>query len=129
MNSESKRSFSSALPREAFCRESVQRGGPDWVERFNRLCERVAPRILAESREMPKWLRSHGDYGIWQRSNQWILFNALALDPRALTLIALWDRGTVDKPGGTEALVTAVQSRGHKVLRLPAEELKSLDKD
>ena len=118
-----------ALPREDFCRESVQDAGPDWVERFNRLCERVTPRILGETRELPKWLRSRAGYGIWQRNNLWMLFNALSLDARSLTLIALWDQGKADGPGGTEDLVVQVQSRGHKLLRLPAEELKALDKD
>ncbi len=118
-----------ALPREDFCRESVQDGGPDWVERYNRLCERVTPRILGETRELPKWLRSRAGYGIWQRNNLWMLFNALSLDARSLTLIALWDQGKADGPGGTEDLVFQVQSRGHKLLRLPAEELKALDKD
>lgn len=118
-----------ALPREDFCRESVAHGGPDWVERYNRLCERLAPRILGETRELPKWLRSRAGYGIWQRNNLWMLFNALSLDARSLTLIALWDQGKADGPGGTEDLVLQVQSRGHKVVRLPAEELKALDKD
>ncbi len=118
-----------ALPQEDFCRESVQHGGPDWVERYNRLCDRVAPRILGEVRELPKWLRSRAGYGIWQRNNLWMLFNALSLDARSLTLIALWDQGRADGPGGTEDLVFQVQSRGHKLVRLAAEELKNLDKD
>lgn len=115
-----------ALPRETFCSESVQHAGPDWVERFNRLCDRVASRILADSKMLPKWLRGCPGYGVWQRSNLWMLFNALALDARSLTLIALWDQGRADGPGGTEDLVAQVQSRGHKLLRLSAEELKSL---
>ena len=118
-----------ALPREAFCRESVQHAGPGWVERFNRLCERVTPRILGETRDLPKWLRSRPDYGIWQRNNLWMLFNALSLDAKSLTLIALWDQGKADGPGGTEDLVFQVQSRGHKLVRLVAEELKEFDKD
>lgn len=118
-----------ALPRADFCRESVQHGGPDWVERYNSLCERIAPRILGEARELPKWLRSLPDYGIWERNNLWMLFNALALNARSLTLIALWDQGRADGPGGTEDLVFQVRSRGHKLVRLPAEALKNLDKD
>lgn len=118
-----------ALPRDAFCRESVQHGGPDWVERYRRLCDRVAPRVLAETKELPKWLRARTDYGIWQRNNLWMLFNALALDARSLTLIALWDQGKADGPGGTEDLVAQVQSRGHKLVRLPAESLGSLSGD
>jgi hypothetical protein len=54
-----------------------------------------------------------------------MLFNALALD-LPLTLIALWDQGVADGPGGTADLVEQVQRRGQKVERLPAERLKSL---
>ena len=59
----------------------------------------------------------------------YVLFNALSLDAGSLTLIALWDQGKADGPGGTEDLVFQVQSRGHKLLRPPAEELKLLDTD
>jgi hypothetical protein len=55
-----------------------------------------------------------------------MLFNALALDAPALTLIALWDQGQADGAGGTEDLVAQVTARGLKYVRLPAEELKAL---
>lgn len=115
-----------ALPQPEFCKASVQHGGPDWVERYNRLCERMRPRILAVSEELPRWLARKKDYGIWQRNNLWMLFHALALDAPALTLIALWDKGRADGPGGTEDLIQQVQARGLKYLRLPAEGLKVL---
>ncbi len=115
-----------ALPRERFCVTSVQHAGPDWVERYYRLCTRLVPRILAESEELPKWLRGKQGYGIWQRTNLWMLYNALALHGKELTLIALWDTGDGDGPGGTDDLVFQVRLRGYKLLRLPAEELKSL---
>ena len=38
-----------ALPRERFCVTSVQQGGPDWVERYYKLCERLPPRVMMES--------------------------------------------------------------------------------
>ena len=115
-----------ALPRERFCVTSVQHAGPDWVERYYRLCTRLVPRILAESEELPKWLRGKQGYGIWQRTNLWMLYNALALHGKELTLIALWDTGDGDGPGGTDDLVFQVRLRGYKLLRLPAEDLKSL---
>ena len=115
-----------ALPREHFCVTSVQHAGPDWVERYYRLCTRLVPRILSESEELPKWLRGKQGYGIWQRTNLWMLYNALALHGKELTLIALWDTGDGDGPGGTDDLVFQVRTRGYKLLRLPAEELKSL---
>jgi hypothetical protein len=115
-----------ALPQGAFSATSVQHAGKDWVERYNRLCARVTPRILGETRDLPVWLRSQTDYNIWQRNSLWMLFNALALDASAVTLIALWDGGPADGPGGTRDLVKQMSDRGHKVDRLPAERLKQL---
>ena len=115
-----------AVARERFSAESVQHGGPDWVERFNRLCDRVPPRELGgDTTLLPPWLRGRSNYNVWQRNNLWMLFNALALD-LPLTLIALWDQGLADGPGGTADLVAQVQMRGQKVERLPAERLKAL---
>jgi len=42
-----------------------------------------------------------------------------------MTLIALWDMGGGSGPGGTDEMVAQVRASGHKLLRLPAEELKS----
>ena len=115
-----------ALPRELFCVTSVQHAGPDWVERYNKLVARSTPRFLAESEELPRWLRGRKGYGIWQRTNLWMLYNALALHGKDLTLIALWDTGDGDGPGGTDDLVFQVRTRGYKLVRLPAEQLKAL---
>ena len=112
-----------ALPQGKFSAESVQHGDRDWVERYNRLCYRVRPRVLADEKTLPAWLSGKADYQIWSRNNLWMLFNALALNARSLTLIALWDGGPADGPGGTKDLVQLVTARGHKVDRLPAEQL------
>jgi hypothetical protein len=115
-----------ALPRERYCVTSVQQGGPDWVERYYRLCAKLVPRIMMESEELPKWLRTRAGYDIWQRSSVWILFNALAMHCKELTLVALWDTGSGSGHGGTDEMVALVTDNGHKLLRLPAEELKAL---
>jgi hypothetical protein len=116
-----------AVAKDTFSANSVQRGGTQWVERFNRLCARVPPRILEEKEatQLPNWLQSRKDYDVWRRNNLWMLFNALALD-LPLTLIALWDQGPADGPGGARDLVAQVRERGQKIERLPAEQLKSL---
>jgi len=111
------------LPQGKFSAESVQHGNRDWVERYNRLCYRIRPRVLAEDKALPIWLSTKADYQIWSRNNLWMLFNALALNARSLTLIALWDGGPADGPGGTKDLVQLVTARGDKVDRLPAEQL------
>ena len=113
------------VPPNTFSANSVQHGGTQWVERFNRLCARVPPRVLGEGEgmQLPNWLHGREDYNIWGRNNLWMLFNALALD-LPLTLIALWDQGPADGPGGTRDLVTRVLERGQKIERLQAEQLK-----
>ncbi len=115
-----------ALPKERYCVTSVQHGGPDWVERYFRLCARLGPRIMMENEELPKWLRGRTSYDVWQRSGVWMFFNAMALHGKELTLVALWDTGAGSGHGGTDEMVSQVVAMGHKLLRLPAEELKSL---
>jgi hypothetical protein len=118
-----------ALSQGQFSATSVQHGGKDWVERYNRLCARLTPRVLGDSEQLPVWLRGKSDYSIWQRNNLWMLFNALALTAKSLTLIALWDNGPADGPGGTKDLVAQVANRGYKVDRLSAERLKEYTTD
>jgi len=115
-----------ALPRERYCVTSVQHGGPDWVERYYKLCARLSPRVMMEGEELPKWLRGRSGYDVWQRSSVWMFFNAMALHCKELTLIALWDTGAGSGHGGTDEMVAQVVASGHKLLRLPAEELKAL---
>jgi hypothetical protein len=118
-----------ALPPDAFAAASVVRGGPDWVERYRRILARHEPVILAESEELPRWLRGKADYSIWQRNNLWMLFNALAKNPSSITLIALWNGEEGDGPGGTGDLVEQTKQRGHKTIVLPAKNLAKLTRD
>ena len=114
-----------ALPKEAFSASSVEPGGANWVDRYERLFDRLKPRILSESEELPLWLQ-RGGYDVWQRHTLWVLFNALAMNPQTLTLIALWNGQPSDGPGGAPDLVSQVKARGYKVVRLEAEKLKDL---
>jgi hypothetical protein len=115
-----------ALPREQFVATSVQHAGPGWVERFNTLCDRAKPRVLADSQELPRWLRKKKDYTIWSRNNLWSLHNALVHGGPKVTLIALWDGGTGDGPGGTEDMVRLARARGAKTIHLNTKELFGL---
>lgn len=118
-----------ALPREDYIVESVQSGGPQWVERFSRIYnkkkEAKEMRELATSQDLPAWLAGRADqYSIWQRNNLWMLHNALAEQEQEVTLIALWDgKGQGDGPGGTSDLVQQAQRRGAKFVHLPTNEL------
>jgi hypothetical protein len=113
-----------ALPEDKFQVESVNRGGPSWIERYTKLCQRVPPRVLADSKELPRWLAGKRDYDIWQRNNLWMMFNALATGAHHLTLIALYNRERdPDGPGGTAHLVNVASSWGFKTVELDAQEL------
>lgn len=113
-----------ALPEDKFQVESVNRGGPGWVERYRKLCQRVPPRVLADSKELPRWLADKKDYDIWQRNNLWMMFNVLATDARHLTLIALYNRERdPDGPGGTAHLVNVAAQWGYKTVELDARKL------
>jgi tetratricopeptide (TPR) repeat protein len=124
-----------AIPPAKYINSSVIKAGGDWLERFwdihNRHEQNKQLRLLSEVEEaksdkdyIPAWLRSKADYGIWQRNNLWLLFNALAEacdeksgDPN-LTLIALWDGAGGDGPGGTGDLVDKVKTIGarHRII-------------
>jgi hypothetical protein len=113
-----------ALPELKFQVESVNRGGNAWVERFRKLREKAPTRLLMESKELPRWLSDKKNYDIWQRNNLWMMFNALAMDARRLTLIALYNpERDPEGPGGTLHLVEVASNRGFKTVKLDAKPL------
>ena len=111
------------LPKNEYIKASVADGGPDWVERFNRLYDKLKPKILSDSDRLPRWLRAKKDYNIWQRSNLWMLHNALCISQDHLTLIALWNGATGDGAGGTEDMVNRAKDRGATFIHLDAKKL------
>lgn len=118
-----------AIPPARYISTSVDTAGGNWTDRFwkihNQHENNKQLRVLSEVADgktddeyLPAWLRSKQGYGIWERNNLWMLFNALAEacdentgDPN-LTLIALWDGGGADGPGGTADLVEKVKALG-----------------
>jgi hypothetical protein len=113
-----------ALPADQFQVESVQHGGPNWVERYRLLCEQIPFRVLQDDKALPRWLADKPDYDIWQRNNLWMMFNALSLDPKRLTLVALYNREReADGPGGTAHLVKTAEAWGFKSIELDGRQL------
>jgi hypothetical protein len=115
------------MPKDQYVKKSVQSGGPEWIERFNRLYHSHRPRVLNESPQeqdseyLPRWLRDKADYGIWERNSLWMLHNALAAGEESkasVTLIALWDGKAGDGPGGTADLVQKATDHGAKTIIL-----------
>jgi len=116
--------------RDAYARESVQDGGPQWVERFDRLHAALPVMVLGNSQgtvALPRWLKPAKNYSIWERNNRWILNNALVHGASRVTLVALWNERIVpDGPGGTQDMVKTAEERGAKVVRLNAEPLAAM---
>jgi tetratricopeptide (TPR) repeat protein len=132
-----------AIPPQGYVIASVQKAGPQWVERFwNLYNAHVAEgrvRILSDAagvqdkqEYLPAWLRAKPDYSIWQRNNLWMLFNALdeGCDPKTsdpnIALIALWDGEGGDGPGGTGDLVKKVEAMGARCEVIKTKELFGL---
>ena len=111
------------LPKADYIKSSVADSGPDWVARFNRLYDRLKPKVLSDSEHLPRWLRAKKDYNIWQRSNLWMLHNALFISRDHLTLIALWNGTAGDGPGGTADMVKRAQDRGAAFIHLDTSKL------
>ena len=103
------------IPREDYCQQSVMDGGPDWLEKFNRLLDMKPPIILSDIAELPVWAAWIPKYGVFQRGNIWMIENAL-LQPNAdVTLVALWNGQAGDGPGGTAEMIKLAQSHGARV--------------
>lgn len=117
-----------ALPRDRYVEASVADAGPEWIRRFDQLLDRLPARVLAEDKELPRWLRGAAkaaDYSIWQRTNLWMLAAGLEGAPDAghLTLIALWNGEAGDGPGGTAHMIESAREHGARTIVLPAEDL------
>lgn len=107
-----------AIPVAEYIRASVADGGSVWIERFKALVKNNDPQVLSETGELPKWLQTKQGYGIWQRSNLWMLHHALAISKDDLVLIALWNGDIGDDAGGTEDMVKRTQERGATFIHL-----------
>jgi len=111
------------IPIEAYKRESVADGGPDWVEKFNHFIAENPPIILSDSDELPAWAQGIKDYGVFQRGNIWVMQDALLRPNADLTLIALWNQKAGEGPGGTADMVKLAKSHGAKVREQNSDEL------
>jgi hypothetical protein len=114
-----------ALPVEEFLLASVAPAGPAWVERFHALMAARGPENLHILSEKSGLLEGE-TANIWQRTNLWIIEEALALAPER-TLLAVWDGKTGDGPGGTEHLVQAASRFGVRIA--PPIEIQKLQQE
>ena len=107
-----------ALPPAAYCATSVVDGGPEWVARFDALCEGLPIRLLpSEAHQDERQL------SIWERSNLWMLDSAFGWTRGGVGLLALWDGGGGDGPGGTADMVARARAGGARVELMDARRL------
>jgi hypothetical protein len=63
-------------------------------------------------------------YSIWERSNRWMLSNALIYGAAKVTLLALWNAELPsDGTGGAQDMMKIAEERGVKIIRLDATPL------
>lgn len=106
------------VPEPIYVNASVSSAGPEWTRRFHELLKKIPARVLHPTADLPQWLAERNDYDIWQRSNLWMMHNALAHGSSRVTLLALWNGQTGDGPGGTADMVDQIQRRGGEVIVL-----------
>jgi hypothetical protein len=107
-----------ALSQKEYAARSVSSAGPQWTRQYYDLIEKTPSRVLQPSEDLPKWLAHRTDYKVWQRSNLWMMHNALANGSSRVTLIALWDGKAGDGAGGTADMVEQITRRGGEVVRI-----------
>jgi hypothetical protein len=103
------------IPKADYQLQSVSDGGPEWVERFQRLVAANPPIVLSDSADLPVWAASIANYGVFNRANIWMMKDALLRPDVNVTLLALWDGKAGDGPGGTKDMVDLANRHGAKV--------------
>jgi hypothetical protein len=99
-----------AVPFEEYKEKSVSYAGAEWDLRFDNLVKKIPVHIL------PLEKRNSGKHTIWSETNTWMLHKALKIDPKNVTLIALWNGKGGDGEGGTEHMVDVVNKKGNKTI-------------
>ncbi len=116
------------IPREDYCQQSVMDGGPDWVEKFNRLLDTRPVITLSDGAKLPAWAASIPSYGVFQRGNIWMMEDALLRASTDVTLLALWNGQAGDGPGGTADMIELANTHGAKVIVKNTDELFSVSR-
>ncbi|MEM8488591.1 MAG: hypothetical protein AAF564_23790, partial [Bacteroidota bacterium] len=117
------------FPRKKFLDASVSFAGQSWVDRFDKIYDRLTPDerpVLGENDELPTWLKEKNDYSIWVRNNLWMLNNALVYGGANVTLFALWNGEGGDGVGGTQDMVDQASAEGAKPVILNTKNLFDL---
>jgi tetratricopeptide (TPR) repeat protein len=116
------------LPPDNFRNESVSPAGRLWEDKFDALLRKYpSPPCLACSNELPLWISVKKGYTSWQRANLWLINEALAINARNFTLLALWDGVKTEGIGGTYHMRTLAQQYGAALVTIFTRDLFNAD--
>lgn len=93
---------------EEFKKGSVSFAGKEWQERFDALLKQLPYHVLPEATE-------ETTMNVYERTNEWMLKQALSDGGKNMTLIALWDGGGGGGKGGTEDMINMAKEKGADV--------------
>ena len=113
-----------ALPEGKFCAASVQHGGSDWVERYNRLVRPGVAACAGRRQDTAALASPKADYEHLVAQQLVDAVQCARARREESDADRAVGRRAADGPGGTAHLVKLVTTYGHKVDRLPAELLK-----
>ena len=111
------------LPRNDYIKASVADSGPGWVERFNRLYDKLKAKVLSDSDRLPRWLRAKKTTASGSVPTSGCCTMHFYISQEHLTLMALWNGSSGDGPGGTEDMVKRAVDRGATFIHLDTRKL------
>ena len=111
------------LPPDTFRNASVSPAGAFWEDLFDALLKTQKPFCLSAADRLPLWLSVKGDYTTWQRANLWLVQEALAVNAKNFTLLALWDGNQTEGVGGTYHMRTIAQEYGAALVTVYTSDL------
>jgi hypothetical protein len=111
------------FPKEEFVQGSVAFAGKNWVKRFHALHNRLPVHLMPLTDAFPG--DSH-EISVWERSNRWMLHDALQNGGDHMNLLALWNGEAGDGTGGTAHMANMVQQAGGAVTIIDTRSLFDL---
>jgi hypothetical protein len=101
------------VPERVHIREALSPANGDWLDRYRRLAQKVKPRFLSESDELPTWLEERTSrYTPLLRTSLWFIKTANSVPAVQYTLLALWDGEKGTGTGGTGDMVELAERNG-----------------
>ena len=91
-----------------------------WRTRFFNVLKIHEGRVLqmAETDDLPKWLRGRESIDMWERGNRWVMQKAEIWGVDRVTVLALWDGKNDERKGGTAHFVRMAQVNGYFELKV-----------